>query len=242
LCTKKTNLLLQTPQNLPKTMKKLIPFLAILIIATNCKKKAVVPPPPASYQPLTTGSVWNYSTQAYLPTASTGAYTITCIGKDTVSNGKTFKTFTNSRGDNEYYNITSKDYYQIGSIGSVNQRLELLYLKEATAGTTWSENKTVTLPGIPTPVTIPFNYTVVATDISYTVGTKTFDKVTHIKITLGTTTVSGFPITPTSDFNYYYARGVGRIYARTKLAISVPVAGININNDDEVKLASYTIL
>ena len=225
-------------------MNKLVIFYAVLILSgCNCKKSVPTPPAaPAKFMPTTAGSTWNYSTQTYMPLPSTGTYTLKATAKDSVVSGKTYRVFTNSSSDNEYYNITGTDYFQLGNLAAINQRLELLYLKDAAVGTTWTETKTITFPGIPTPISVPLNYSVTEKGISYTVGTKTFTDVAHVKVTIGTLSVMGFPITPVSDFNYYYARGVGRIYARTKLTISVPLAGININNDDELKLVSYTIL
>jgi len=225
-------------------MPKLFILYAFLILSgCDCKKSVPTPPgAPATFMPTTTGSTWNYSTQTYLPVPSTGTYTLKATAKDSVIGSKTYKVFTNSNADNEYYNITGTDYFQLGNLAALNQRLELLYLKDAAAGTTWTETKTINFPGIPVPISVPLNYSVIEKGISYTVGTKTFTEVTQIKITIGTLSVMGFTITPVSDFKYYYARGVGRIYARTKLTISVPLAGININNDDELKLISYTIL
>ncbi|MES2777719.1 MAG: hypothetical protein V4722_26305 [Bacteroidota bacterium] len=223
-------------------MNKLIGLCTILILS-GCKCKSDDPiVTPATFMPVTAGSSWTYSTQTYLPVPSTGSYTLKATAKDSTISGKTYKVFSNSSADNEYYNITGTDYFQLGNLAAVNQRLELLYLKEAAVGITWTETKTINFPGVPTPISVPLNYSITEAGISYTVGAKTFSDVTHVKITLGTVTVMGFPITPVSDFNYYYARGVGRIYARTKLTISVPIAGININNDDELKLTSYTIL
>ena len=223
-------------------MNKLLGLCTILILSgCKCKKDAETPAP-ATFMPLTVGSSWTYSTQTYSPAPSTGSYTIKATAKDSMVSGKTYKVFTNSSADNEYYNITNTDYFQLGNLAALNQRLELLYLKDAAMGTTWTETKIITFPGIPTPISLPLNYSITEKGNSYTVGSKTFSDVTHVKVTIGAITVMGFPITPISDFNYYYARGVGRIYARTKLTITVPLAGININNDDELKLTSYTIL
>ncbi len=224
-------------------MNKLIGLCTILILSgCDCNKTVTTPPVPATFLPVKAGSSWTYTTQAYAPVPSTGTFTLKATAKDTVISSKTYKVFTNSSADNEYYNVTGTDYFQLGNLAALNQRLELLYLKDAAVGTTWAETKTITFPGVPTPINVPLNYSVTKKGISYVVGAKTFTDVTHVKITIGTLTVMGFPITPVSDFNYYYARGVGRIYARTKLTISVPLAGININNDDELKLTSYTIL
>jgi len=223
-------------------MNKLIAICTIITLSgCNCKKDTPVVTP-ASFMPLTTGSSWTYATQTYQPAPATGSYTIKATAKDSTISSKTYKVFTNTSGANEYYNVTGTDYYQLGNLAALNQSIELLYLKDAAVGTSWTETKTITFPGVPTPINVPLNCSVTETGISYTVGAKTFTDVTHVKITMGTLTVMGFSVTPVSDFNYYYARGIGRIYARTKLTISVPLAGVNINNDDEVKLTSYTIL
>ncbi len=224
-------------------MNKLIVFCTILILSgCDCNKTVTEPPAPATFLPVTAGSSWTYSTQSYAPAPSIGSFTLKATAKDTMISNKTYKVFTNTNADNEYYSVTGTDYFQLGNLAALNQRLELLYLKDAAVGTTWTETKTITFPGVTTPINLPLNYSITEKGISYTVGSKTFTDVTHVKITIGTLTVMGFPITPVSDFNYYYARGIGRIYARTKLTISVPLAGININNDDELKLTSYTIL
>lgn len=223
-------------------MKKIFGFCIVLILSGCSCKKTVTPAVVVAFMPLTTNSSWTYSTQTYAPTPATGSYTIKATAKDTVIATKTFKVFTNSTGPNEYYNVTGTDYFQLANLAALNQTLELLYLKDAAVGTTWAETKTINFPGVATPISLPLNYSITEKGISYVVGAKTFTDVTHVKITIGTLSVMGFPITPVSDFNYYYARGIGRIYARTKLSISVPLAGININNDDELKLTSYTIL
>lgn len=212
----------------------------ILITVTSCKKKK--DDTPATYMPNTANSTWNYSTKSYAPTPATGSYTLKATNKDTTINSKTYRVFTNSGGANDYYAQVGTDYYQLGNIGALSgQRVELLYLKDAAAGTTWSETQMATIPGFPTAVSVPVNYQIAEKGISYTAGGKTYTDVTHVKITLGAISVSGFPIVPVTDLNFYYVRGVGRIYSRTKIAVSVPLVGINLNMDDELTLTSYTI-
>ena len=225
-------------------MNKLL-FVCIVasLSSCNCKKEYKAPALAlAAFMPTTAGNTWNYSTQSYSPTPSTGNYTLKATSKDTVVNGKTYRVFTNSSGGNDYYNQTGSDYYQYGNLAALNLQLELLYFKDATTGTKWSETKLINLPGVPTPFNVPLNYEITETGINYTVGTKTFASVTHVRMTIGAIVVMGLTIIPDSDFNYYYARSIGRIYSRTKLIINAPLAGININMDDEVKLTNYTIL
>lgn len=220
-------------------MNKLLAVCAIIALS-GCKCKKTTPAP-APFMPTTAGSTWNYNTRSYAPIPGTGSYVLTATSKDTVINTRTYRVFTNSNTGSEYYNQTGTDYYQFGDLAALNQRLELLYLKDVAAGTSWTDTKTITLTGIPAPVSIPVNYQVTEAGISYVANGKTYTDVIHVKVTFGTISVSGFPITPVTDLNFYYARGVGRIYSRSKVAISVPLAGININTDDEVTLVSYTI-
>ncbi len=226
-------------------MKSLITITAIALLASaGCKKKT--DDTPATYMPNTANSTWNYSTKSNLPTPTTGSYTLKATNKDTTINSKTYRVFTNSGGANDYYAQVGTDYYQYGNIGALGtQRAEILFLKDAAVNTTWSETQTVTITGLPTPVNVPVNYQVVKSGYDTTINGKAYTGVTHIKTVLGTINlnVGGFPIplTQSSDLNFYYSRGVGRIYSRTKVAIAVPLVGVNINLDDELTLSSYTI-
>lgn len=216
--------------------------IAISLFGSNCKKKNPTPLP-AGFMPTTAGSSWDYTTQSYSPIPSTGNYTLTAIAKDTIVNARTYRVFTHTGSSNEYYNVAGTDYRQYSNFtAAINQQLELLYLKDAVTGTMWAEIQPANIPGIPTAINIPLNYEIKETGINYTVGTKTFSGVTHVKMTLGTIVVMGIPVTPVSDFNIYYARGIGRIYSRAKLIITAPLLGVNINTNDEVKLINYTIL
>ena len=192
--------------------------------------------------PNTANSTWNYSTKSYAPIPATGSYTLKATNKDTTINSKTYRVYTNSGGPNDYYAQVGTDYYQLGNIGALaGQRVELLYLKDAAAGTNWSETQMAMIPGIPTAVSVPVNYQIAAKGFDTTISGTTHKDVTRVKITLGAISVSGFPIVPVTDLTFYYARGVGRIYSRTKIAVSVPLVGINLNMDDELTLTSYTI-
>jgi hypothetical protein len=114
-------------------------------------------------------------------------------------------------------------------------------LKDTAVGTTWSETQTLSMNGFT--ATAPVTYQVTEKDISYIVNGKTYTGVTHVKTTLGALSVPGFPIplTPTSDINFYYARGIGRIYSHVKIALSVPLVNLNVNIDEELLLKNYTI-
>lgn len=229
-------------------MKNLMYAIAIAAVITgsSCSKDDDNPTTPAAYMPKTANSTWNYTTRSYAPTPATGSYTLTATNKDTTINSKTYRVFTNSGGPNDYYAQVGTDYYQLGSIAALGtQRAEILFLKDAAAGTTWSETQSVTIPGVPVPVSVPVNYQIVKKGFDTTINGKAFTDVTHVKTVLGAVNlnIGGFPVpvTQSSNLNFYYARGVGRIYSRTILSVVVALAGVNINLDDELILTSYTI-
>ena len=198
----------------------------------DCNKKTN--PPVTStpnFQPSKAGSVWNYRNTNLLTSASFN-YTLAATSKDTVVNGRTYKVFTNTSGSNEYYAASGTDYYQFGKFEAIAQNVDLLYLKSAlAAGGTWEENKTITVSGVA--VSVKFTYTLAEKDISYTVGSNTFTKVSRVNIVLSAT---GLAIT-SQNINFYYADGIGRIFSKAKLV--VPIAGIN--SDTETGLLSYTL-
>jgi hypothetical protein len=227
-------------------MKFLICAVTAIVATTmvGCNKEVDNPTNPAlvTYTPNTANSTWNYNYVSYAPNTTTGSYVVKATNKDTTINGKTYRVFTNSDGPNDYYAQVGTDYYQFTRIAALGtQAVELLFLKDVAVGTTWSETQTVTFSGFPAPITVPVNYQVIKKDYDTTISGKTYKGVTHIKTTLGNLSVSGFPITPVSDISNLYARGVGRLYSRTKINILVPLTGTNINVDTEVTLANYTI-
>lgn len=219
---------------------------AIIIAGTGCNKDDNNTSAAVTYMPNTANSTWNYSTKSYSPSPTTGSYTLKATNKDTTINSKTYRVFTNSGGANDYYAQVGTDYYQLGSIAALgSQRAEILFLKDADAGTKWSETQMVTITGFPTPISVPVNSQIIKKGYDTTINGKAYTGVTHVQTAFGTINLSvgGFPIplTQSSDLNFYYARGVGRIYSRTKVAIVVALGGININLDDELILSSYTI-
>lgn len=225
-----------------KLMKRLMPAttLAILLMIMGCKKKGA--DTPASYMPNTANSSWNYDTKTTAPAPATGNYTLKATNKDTVIGSRTYRVYTNTSGANEYYAQVGSDYYQFtNASGLSTQKVEVLYLKDAPVGTTWTENQTLSMTGLT--ATVPLNYQITEKDISYTTNGKTYTGVTHVKTTLGAVTIPGLPIPliPTSDVNFYYARGIGRIYSHVKIMLAVPLININVNIDEELLLKTYTI-
>lgn len=227
-------------------MQKNLLFFTLLLItlsASNCKKNPdTTPPVTTDYQPLTTGSEWNYTVTG----TNAGTFKVTATSKDSVISGRTYKVFTNSSAANEYYYKSSGDYFRYNSIKELNNQLvEVLYLKDNLAkNQQWTELKTVSInvgPPLGTvPVTVQFVFTVTEKGIDYIVNGVTFKDV--IKITAVpafSVLVGGVPntIPSTSDLQYFYSKNVGLIYSKTILTI--PAASINASS--ETKLGAYII-
>jgi hypothetical protein len=220
-------------------------LVAALFCFTDCKKKKTDtgPQPTGDFQPITTGSEWNYTVTSG---ATSSSYKLTATNRDSVVNGRSYKVMTNSAGPNEYYNKTGSDYYRFAKLAEFNnQAIDLLYLKDNLAkGQNWIETKTISVtqppPVGPVPVSAKVTFTVAEKGIDYTVSGKTYKDV--IKITAVpefTALVLGSPtaIPSTSDLQYYYARTVGLIYSKT--VITIPSA--SINNSSETTLTSAVI-
>jgi hypothetical protein len=224
-------------------MKKYLVMLAAMpLLAADCNKETDPAPPPVSFLPVTTNSTWTYDTKNNINSA-TGTYTLKVTGKDTSIGSKTYKVCSKTAGENEYYLKSGSDYYQFANFAVANQKVELLYLKDnVNPGLSWDQTISITVPGLPT-ATATLTNKVEEKGISYTVGGKTYSNVIRVKSTIGAITIPGLPtaIIPITDINSYYAAGIGRIYSRTKISITIPTV-TPINTDDEITLKSYTIV
>ncbi len=216
--------------------KNLLICVALLIIlsAGNCKKNNgnVTPVDQGDYQPLTVGSEWNYTTTGTTASGPVNSvFKLTVLNKDTVSSGKTYKVFSNSVAQNEYYNKSGNDYNRISFFAALPQPVEVLSLKDNLAlGGSWSEIENVTISGVSVPVNL--NFVVEKNTFDTTMDGTTYKDVIKIRITPA---ITGVPIT--SDITYYYGRKVGLFYNKTIAAI--PLAGINVNT--VTKLNSFII-
>jgi hypothetical protein len=212
--------------------------MVMILTAGSCKKKNSTPVDTGNYQPITSGSEWNYTVTG----TSTAIYKLTATGIDTLINGRIYKIFFNSGGANEYYNKTGYDYYRYTKLAEFNnQPVELLYLNEnLPKASTWVETKTVNVSvtglGI-VAVTAQFTFTVAEKGIDYMVNGVTFKDV--IKITaVPSFTALGSPVpVASSDLQYFYARNIGLINSKTSM--NIPLASININT--ETRIGAYLI-
>ncbi|MFT3846129.1 MAG: hypothetical protein QM725_13825 [Lacibacter sp.] len=222
-------------------MQRTVVALAITIVVLasyGCKKSGnKTPGISETYQPVSSGSEWNYTTTG----SNAGSFKITATSSDTLINARSYRILTNSGGANMYYCKSGSDYYRYGRFAELNNEpLELLYLKDIAVGQSWTETKIVsaTVSGMGTvPVTAKFTFTVAEKGTAHIVGSTTFNEV--IKITaIPSFNVSGSPIpVASSTFEYYYAKNIGLIHSIT--ALNIPLA--SINSSSVTVLGSYSI-
>lgn len=208
-------------------------ILFIVLTAGNCKKPSTPDPTPAStYQPTTTGSEWNYTTTGTTASGSAnGTYTLKATSKDSISNGKTFRVFTNSAGANEYYVKVGNDYSRISSLASLTNQVELLYLKDnLSAGASWSETKNVTVSG--NPATVNVTYTIVGNKFDTSFNGNTFKDCIRIKVNPDI----GFPFQQ-NDIWYLFAKNVGMIANKVRVKFDL----LAVNVDTQTKLETFVI-
>jgi hypothetical protein len=209
-------------------------MLFVILSAGNCKKPSTPDPGPASstYQPTTTGSEWNYTTTGTTASGPVNtSYKLTATSKDSVSNGKTFRVFTNTAGANEYYVKVGNEYSRISSLASLTNAVELLYLKDnLNAGASWSETKNVTISG--TPVSVNVIYTVVGSKFDTSFNGNSFKECIRIKVNpdIGYTFQE-------NNISYLFAKNVGMIANKVRLKFDL----LAMNVDTETKLGVFVI-
>jgi hypothetical protein len=179
-----------------------------------------------TYQPLESGSNWVYQDSA------TGV-TDTLIATDSTQtlNSKTYTVFHSisvGQTTDEYFNISSHNYYSYGNFGSGIIGNELLYLNDtASTGYNWQASSG-TINGFPSQV----QGQIIDTGLTVTIGPNTFMHVIHSQISLEINVGSGFQ-TPYAIFDYYVAKAVGIIRIQSNYP-SIPYYGVS-------NLISYSI-
>jgi hypothetical protein len=224
-------------------------FLALILVPLgflSCKKSSS-DSTPDQFMSFTAGSSWNYqqTTNPSSATPTNSNYTLTCSSNDTLINTKTYKKFTSTNGQTEYYNLTGNDYYTFYQLPAFlgGSRVENIYLKSnAPVGNTWTQNYPVTVSG--------FNLTLNLTNKIDSLGiNRTVNGVTYTNVTLVKTdfTISGIPsfisYTLNTDIYYYYAPKVGQIENSQKITFTTTAPGVApVNFDQKLKLLTSTIL
>ena len=199
-------------------------FPAFLLFIISCKKSPETGGPQQQDTYLTTspGSTWQYhqvDSSANTPVSTD--YTLTSSSKDTMINSKSYHIYNNSNGSFQYLNLTGNDYYQFDSLpaGLNVPAFEQLYLKDnAVVGTTWSQNLSVTVPGVPFQVPVTLSYEIAEKGISRMVNSKNYSNVIHVATTLSSSLIPTDSLHTKIDS--YYAEKYGLIENTTIINLS----------------------
>ncbi len=210
----------------------------IILFAISCKKKSGTTTPPIQpdvYITTTAGSTWNYhQVDSSAATPVNSDYTLTSTPNDTTINSKSYHIYTNSGGGFQYLNLTGDNYYQFDSLpaGFGATAFENLYLKDnADVGIKWTQNLSVTVPGVPIAVPLTITYTIAEKGISKTVNNQPYTNVIHVTASISSSLIP--PNALTSSINMFYAPKYGMIANATI---------INLNYSGVVKYANITSL
>lgn len=213
--------------------KNLMFFIAAALIA-SCGKDNTNSPDPGKTGPyinITAGSSWTYhEVNSSGATPTSADYIITSTSNDTTINSKKYHVYNYSYGGSQYLNLSGNDYYQFDTIpGGGGGNVERLYLKDnAAAGTTWSQNFTLIIPGVPIPIPLTVTNKIVEKDISRTINNISYSHVIHVS-----TSLSSALITPasalTSSIDSYYANNYGLVENTTIVHLDFQGLTKNIN-------------
>jgi len=175
------------------------------------------------YQPTSVGSTWQYNS------TSQGVYTETAVSGDTTIEGDKYYIFDNTENGRRYVNKNNGNYTSYGYVAQLDTAVKLLYLKDAAAGTSWTN--TALYSGIPVTLT----YNIASRDASMTVNNKNFDNVIGLTFTVGAPNpITGQNITIATG-KQFYAKGVGSIMSTLHLKVQT----VDIN--DSTYLVAYDI-
>ena len=218
---------------------KTLLFPAFLLFIISCKKSETTNiPPQDKYITTSTGSTWNYhETDSSGTTPVNKDYTLTSTSRDSSINGRNYHIFSNSVGGSQYLNITGSDYYQFDSLpaGFGTTVFERLYLIDiAPVGISWTQTLSVTLSGIPVPVTLTYN--IAEKGISRSVNGTNYTDVIHVTTSISSSLIPAASLT--TNINSYYAKKYGLI--ETTNIIQLNYMGIVQNINTETKLVSAT--
>ncbi|HMD01285.1 MAG TPA: hypothetical protein VKH37_14090 [Ferruginibacter sp.] len=222
--------------------KPYFPLFAIFLSLFACKKSDDTTTPAAEkYMSLTSGSTWNMKVVDN-NLATTTNYTLTSTNRDSTINGKSYHVLTNSStGINEYYLISGSDYYTFRNLtlATTTTQIEAIYLKDnLSAGGTWSQNYSITVPGFPLAVPVTLSYTIAEKGISRTVNGTAYSNVIHVTTAISSSLIPSANLT--SDIHSYYAPKYGLIENTNK--VNLNYMGITQNSDTKTTIVSATIL
>ena len=207
----------------------------------SCKKSDSNPPPPSTYLTISPGSTWQYR-QTNVSSSTSTDYTLTATNRDTAIGTRNYRVFTNSLGgNNSYFAQNGSDYYTFRSLGGNlgASAIENLYLKDnSPAGTTWTENISLNVPGAPFPIPVTITYKIEEKGINRTVNGTNYTDVIRVKTTLSSSVIPASGLV--TDIEDFYARRFGAI--ESKVVIDINFLGFTQNINTRTILLNATLL
>jgi hypothetical protein len=197
-----------------------------LSVENNIDTTGTIIVPDTTYQPLEAGSSWVYQDSATGVTT-----TLSATDSDTIVNGQSYTVFHALSGGqtaDQYFSISSHDYFSFGVFGYGLPSVVSLYLNDtASAGYNWQVSAG-TFNGYPAQI----QGQIIDTGLIVTIGSNTFPNVIHSQVNMQYNVGSGFQ-TPYATYDYYVAKGVGII----KIQLSIPSVPLQAT----LNLVSYSI-
>ena len=221
-------------------MKTTFLLLAITIFFTACQKNTSSTTASTDvYINTSSGSSWSYLQTDLSNTNPPSNYTVTSTSNDTTINSRKYHVYSYSYGGSEYLGVTGHDYYQYDSIpvsGGIN--IERLYLKDnASIGTNWSQDFSLTIPGVPLPVPLKVNNKIVEKGITRTENGTSYSNVIHVSTTLSSSLIPSSAFS--SSIDSYYAPKYGLI--ENTSVIQLNYMGLVENVNVETQLMSSNL-
>ncbi len=215
-------------------MKTVVYVVAVTLIFSACKKNNSNSSASTDvYLNTTQGSSWSYTQTDKSGTKPPSNYTVTSSSKDTTINSRKYHVYDYSYGGSEYLGVDGHDYYQYDSIpvsGGIN--IERLFLKDnASAGTTWNQDFSLTVPGIPLPVPLTVSNKITEKGINRTVNGTNYSNVIHVSTSLSSGLIPSSSFS--SSIDSYYAPRYGLIENTTVIHLDYLglTEDINVNTE-----------
>jgi len=221
-------------------MKTVVYVLAATLIFSACNKNNSDSSASTDvYLNTTQGSSWSYTQTDESGTNPPSNYTVTSSSKDTTINSRKYHVYDYSYGGSEYLGVDAHDYYQYDSIpvsGGIN--IERLFLKDnASAGTTWNQDFSLTIPGVPLPVPLTVSNRIAEKGIDKTVNGTTYSNVIHVSTSLSSGLIPSSSFS--SSIDSYYAPKYGLIENTT--VIHLDYLGLTEDINVKTELTSATL-
>lgn len=201
----------------------------VFILLASCQQEidwGIITVTANDYQPVSANSQWAYTS------TSSGNFTVKSIGTDSIISGRNYYKFdrTGSGATSRYYvNKTGNVYRQYALFPLASQVIDLLYLKDTSVGTTWTN--TITASGFSS----YHKYTVAARGLQRVVNGTAFNNVIELNYQFSFDNPFGTGAINAGGGKNYYAKGLGAIES----FYTIGYFGVNIS--DTTKLTSYTI-